>query len=586
MRVKFTIAVCALLMLGLAVTHVNAQGFNVSKSETYVAEHGRNQMMGAIRLEYTESSGNIDNGSTITVSYSNLRITTDTINSAAAATSSGAVLLCSGSFTTNGNVGAAGPCRTAVTATAANDADSGVGTVTIKLGTARTDESFVILRGVRADVSALSAGDMIVASINSTAAPAGFVPIGQDRTESLGGVVSTVKGGLTVKIEQASRLLCNLEDIVTTDATGAESRTIPGGVPSITVSEGFPRAWEDSALSGITATMITIKMNNLPKGVELRWPNVVLFDDPADGEPSEWSRLTLTEASRQTAGIPFNNDPSAVVDAPPNMGAGIELVANTTDMIAATNGESVTYEYLTTADAGRATLTETVTKNVTTEAESFKIVFEANVEEAEDVGTGGVSDIWAWLAPAGKDDDRDSVLSYNMMAVTDPDVDEGDIINFGECVTYLMFPYLTCGDSANWTTAIAIANTTMDDGVFGITGGAAAQSGKIMLHAFPRSVMGEDGMRTMDDPMTMELTENLAAGDTYSTTCSQVMPGFAGYAIARTSFRHAHGVAFVLGSFDGGATIDLAHGYLALVIPDPEFDNRGRGAQSGETLGQ
>ena len=33
MRVKFTIAVCALLMLGLAVTQVNAQGFNVSKSE-------------------------------------------------------------------------------------------------------------------------------------------------------------------------------------------------------------------------------------------------------------------------------------------------------------------------------------------------------------------------------------------------------------------------------------------------------------------------------------------------------------------------------------------------------------------------
>ena len=54
MRVKFTIAVCALLMLGLAVTQVNAQGFNVSKSETDVVQHGRNQMMGAIRLDYTK----------------------------------------------------------------------------------------------------------------------------------------------------------------------------------------------------------------------------------------------------------------------------------------------------------------------------------------------------------------------------------------------------------------------------------------------------------------------------------------------------------------------------------------------------
>ena len=79
MRVKFTIAVCALLMLGLAVTQVNAQGFNVSKSETDVAEHGRNQRMGAIRLDYTLSGGNIDDGRTITVNYSNLRITTTEI---------------------------------------------------------------------------------------------------------------------------------------------------------------------------------------------------------------------------------------------------------------------------------------------------------------------------------------------------------------------------------------------------------------------------------------------------------------------------------------------------------------------------
>ena len=228
-------------------------------------------------------------------------------------------------------------------------------------------------------------------------------------------------------------------------------------------------------------------------------------------------------------------------------------------------------------------------KTVFTEKDSFKIEIVVDIADLEKVGAGGISDLWAWLAPAGKtgdDDDRATVLSYLMMPDTDPKSDDGDIINFGECVTYLLFPYLTCGDSANWTTAIAIANTTMDDGVFGISGGAAAQSGKIMLHAFPRSTYGEDGMKTMGDPMSMELTESLAAGDTYSTTCSSVMPGFAGYAIARAGFRHAHGVAFVLGSFDGGATIDLAHGYLALVIPDPEFDNRGRGASSGETLGQ
>ena len=72
------------------------------------------------------------------------------------------------------------------------------------------------------------------------------------------------------------------------------------------------------------------------------------------------------------------------------MGAGLEdddqhRPPTTDDMIAATNGESVTYEYATTGSNSTQVDPE-VTKNVTTEAESFKIEFEANVEEEEDVG--------------------------------------------------------------------------------------------------------------------------------------------------------------------------------------------------------
>ena len=137
----------------------------------------------------------------------------------------------------------------------------------------RNATSFVILRGVRVDVSALSAGDKIVASINSSSAPTGFVPIGQERTESVGGTVSTVKGGLTVKVGQASRLLCNLEieaeDNVATQLPSAESRRSRCRRPSPGLGKRM--------LSVDTDTMITIKMNNLPEGVNLRWPNVVEF---------------------------------------------------------------------------------------------------------------------------------------------------------------------------------------------------------------------------------------------------------------------------------------------------------------------
>ena len=579
MRAKFTIAVCALLMLGLAVTHVNAQGFNVSKSETYVVEHGRNQMLGAIRLDYTQSGGNIDDGRTIKVTYGTLELT------------GGGAVLCAGSFSTDTGVTAEtanANCIPAVTTSFANDDDTDIGTVTINLGTPRPDSNqfgFVVIQGVRADVSGLSAGDKIVAAVNSSTAPSGFVPIGQDRTESVGGTVSTVMDGLDVKVGQASRLLCNLE-------TGAEGSEVPvGGIPSITVSEGVPMAWEE-AMGG---TMITVKMNSLPEGVNLRWPHVVNFrQDPADDSEDDaqdtiWSTLTLTDGSRRTAGM---------VDTDTTMGAGQEDNTDTTgndeqdDVYAGNNGEMVTYEYAIT-DAGTTGESD---KDVTTEKDSFKIEFAVEVTDLEKVGAGGISDIWAWLAPAGKsgdDDNRGTVLSYVMMPDTDPEVVMGDIINFGECVTYLLFPYVTCSSTDEegammdpWTTAMAIANTTMDDGVFGISDGAAAQSGDIMLHTFPRSTMGDDGMMMMMDMAPMTVAADLAAGDTWSDTCSNILPGFNGYIIAKAGFRHAHGVAFVLRMTPGGAAPEVAHGYLGLVIPDPEFDNKGRGAAAGESLGQ
>jgi hypothetical protein len=564
-------------MLGLAVTHVNAQGFNVSKSETYVVEHGRNQMLGAIRLDYTQSGGNIDDGRTIKVTYGTLELT------------GGGAVLCAGSFSTEsgGDAETANAnCITAVTTSFANDDDTDIGTVTINLGTPRPDSNqfgFVVIQGVRADVSGLSAGNTIVAAVNSSTAPTGFVPIGQDRTESVGGTVSTVMDGLDVAVGQASRLLCNIGQIDTTpDEEGGE---VPvGGVPSITVSEGVPKAWE-TAMGG---TMITIKMNSLPDGVNLRWPETVNFVNPADDDDTVWSTLMLTDASRRVAGMHGTDT---------NRGAGRELNTDTEDdaddLYAANNGEMVTYEY---AAAGtNPTLSDTVTKNITTEKDSFKIEFAVEVTDLEKVGAGGISDIWAWLAPAGKsgdDDNRGTVLSYVMMPDTDPEVVMGDIINFGECVTYLLFPYVTCSSTDEegammdpWTTAMAIANTTMDDGVFGISAGAAAQSGDITLHTFPRSTMGDDGMMMMMDMHPMTVAADLAAGDTWSDTCSNILPGFNGYIIAKAGFRQGHGVAFVLGMFPGGAGIDVAHGYLGLVIPDPEFGGD-RAAASGETLGQ
>ena len=559
-------------MPGPALLQANAQGgFKVSKSETRVVEYGRNQRMGAIRLDYSHAGGDIDDGRTVTVSYGSLYLT------------GGAELLCAGAFNqTDTQEEADTSCDGGITATIANHEDTGVGAVTIDLGTARPDAGqfgFVILRGVRADVSALAFGNRIVASINSATAPTGFVPIDRERSGNVGGRVSIVRDGLSVEVGRANRLLCNLGTMTDDRGTAdtADDVEVPiGGVPSITVTEGFAQAWEDNEGSGIGSTMVTIQVNNLPEGTDLRWPHGGDFMDPDEGASPRnvWSTLTLTDASRRAAGQ---------VDEANNRGAGQEEVEGQT--VAATNGETVTYVYATTAE-GRAGAGD---RSVATEAESFKIEFTVAVDPDKE-GAGGIADIRAWLGPAGKsgeEDDRASVLSYVMVPETDPAATgpDGRILNFTQCVTYLLFPYLNCGAYPNWDSVISIANTTSDDGVFGLSGGAVEQSGSVVVHAFPRSIPTIDGSSgRVPHPVVTEVGSSLAAGDTVSFACSDFLPGFEGYAIARAGFRHAHGMAMILIDSMQGASLDMATGYLALVIPDPEFGGQ-RAPARGEALG-
>ena len=58
MRVKFTIAICALLVLGLAVSEVAAQGYRLAARVNTVVASGNNQELGALRLTY-KATGNV-----------------------------------------------------------------------------------------------------------------------------------------------------------------------------------------------------------------------------------------------------------------------------------------------------------------------------------------------------------------------------------------------------------------------------------------------------------------------------------------------------------------------------------------------
>ena len=536
MRVKFTIAVCALLVLALGASQAYAQdGYSVSRNINTVVEHGKNQMMGDIELVYTANGGNIDAGNTVTVTFGALSLSSD------------GELVCRAAADV-----ALVACGTDYDLSFENDEDTDVGTVTITIPDTIVAGDVIRLRGVRADVSGLAAEDSVIATI-STSPPGGLIPVDQVEKGSVATSVAVVKAGLVVVIDAASRLICNLDATYDADgdpATADDNETPVGGVPMITVSEVFDDAWE-TVLGG---TVITIATLNLPAGVELRWPASVTFTDP-DDETVVWATLTLSgDAATQ-----------AVVDE--------TLEDNDND------GSEVTYAYTIQNVDGAGG-----------EMDSFAIPITIVTGDIAS-GAGGIANISAFLSPVAADDTNlETTLAYVMNAVTDPETDEGDFLNIADCVTYLLFPYITCGAHADWDTGIAIANTTMDDGIFGLSTGATAQRGTITMYAFPTGVKTPNNATDMGytgEPTMTMLSGGLAAGDSIAMTCSSndALAGMQGYAIVKAGFRHAHGMAFVTNSASGA--IDAVHGYVALVIPDPEFGgkNEDRAAAEGEVLG-
>ena len=90
------------------------------------------------------------------------------------------------------------------------------------------------------------------------------------------------------------------------------------------MSEGFATAWEDTGDDDVGATMITLKMNNLPEGVNLRWPHVVEFLDPnADATANDWS------SSHPDRCIPSNSRNPLMTDCWGYGGAGKTIQAPT-----------------------------------------------------------------------------------------------------------------------------------------------------------------------------------------------------------------------------------------------------------------
>ena len=160
----------------------------------------------------------------------------------------------------------------------------------------------------------------------------------------------------------------------------------------------------------------------------------------------------------------------------------------------------------------------------------------------------------------------ESELSFEHALVA-PEKDNGeDWLVISDCVTYLLYPFVTCGATDGWDTGISVSNTTADGNIFGAFDATTEQNGAVVMYGFPKLT----AEAPMVDPIVQTVAANLRAGDTTTFQCSNTtMAGMEGYAIIKASFQHARGMAFVIGDFAEGAAADVAHGYMAEVINDP-----------------
>jgi hypothetical protein len=158
-----------------------------------------------------------------------------------------------------------------------------------------------------------------------------------------------------------------------------------------------------------------------------------------------------------------------------------------------------------------------------------------------------------------------------------------DGFTISACRTLLLFPFIT--NVAGWDTGIAISNTSADP--IGTTG----QSAACRLHYYGTPATTPQSTPVIAAGEQLAFTLSSGGGVVGTTkTCAAVgplqcaAPGFHGYMIAVCDFQFAHAMAFVS---DLGAS-RVAHGYLALVIPDttPRADGpHGVTNAHGEQLG-
>ena len=388
-----------------------------------------------------------------------------------------------------------------------------------------------------------AAGGQIIITVAGSLSPAAndLISINGVRADVSAKAVSATVGA-TIQSTPSNANLFNIVSVTVATVNGTMTAAttavttkncVAATNPSIKISEGFagsfvehtsPTANARSRYGATLDTTVVLAVTGLPTGVTLSWPTTIV----ASAATASTATLVLAAGSTSAAATyGFNTTNQSSSDAVQ---------------------ESFTITPVVTVTLGSAFAQSTITA---------------------DVGPAVATTFPGYGAPV---------------------TTAANFINNTKCVTYMLFPFVTCQKTTGFTTGIAIANTSKDDTAFGglVTAGGEAQSGAITWYGYPSSTKTADGSSgTLGTVITTITSASLAAGDVSSVTCDAQtgFSAFEGYVIAKADFQFGHGFAFVLGKYNTGSTFDVAHGYLALVVPDPSVTARTT-ASGGESLGQ
>jgi len=504
--------------------------FQMSTLQRDVRVEGTTEAAGAATLAAT-SAGSINATSTISVAYAAGSIPTTILK--------GTGLV---SYTLAGVTHAAAACAgttavpVAIGAQITNCVISG-NTLTITfaaLGPTAVGDNIVIT-GVRVNANSPGLGAVISATATATV-PAGAAPITFFITNT--GTVAVVM---------------NTSTVVVTAATGGILTCVAGGTTkdgNVTITENFNQAFTTAAQEtafgpagtggAVKDTELTVSFGVLPKGV------TVTLDD------STGTSTTLGATVTESIGATHQNIAAGVLAA---------AVASPSD-----GKTAMVFTIDITAAA------------VTGSNQAFSLDFKA--ANAAPITPGPVS-VTATVAITSA-----AVASHNDVPVFVANTQTGSpglLFGISDCVTNMLFPWVTYAPAWGYDTGIAIANTTTDPFT---TGSAAPQTGTCTLTGYPTANPNVPAAGTA----VTYTTPSVPSGTTWANSLSAIPAfsasgAFSGYIIAVCRFQNAH--AFVQISDWLGTSPAVSQGYIGLIIPNPALVARNpAGAGNGEQLDQ